>query len=145
MLLENQTPRGKQNPLPAALKQRHAKTCFQIPHLLRDARLRNSEPVGCAAKASRFGNCEKIAKVTNIQRLRHGKRQYCSAGSANAMRSLTAKAPAVAGERLQNSGLIAGQDSASIGKTYWAISKTNTNDFEAHHRRFADCSAGGGL
>src|SRR5207302_7940600 len=83
MLLENQTPRGKQNPLPAALKQRHAKTCFQIPHLLRDARLRNSEPVGSAAKASRFGDREKIAKVTNIQRLRHGKRQYCSAGSAN--------------------------------------------------------------
>src|SRR2546429_8052452 len=99
MLLENQTPRGKQNPLPAALNQRHAKTCFQIPHLLRDARLRNSEPVGCAAKASRFGNCEKIAKVTNIQRLRHGKRQYCSAGSANAMRSLTAKEPARRGGR----------------------------------------------
>src|SRR5438105_15847435 len=74
MLLENQTPRGKQNPLPAALKQRHPKTRFQISHLLRDARLRNSEPAGCAAKASRFGNCEKIAKVTNIQRLRHRRR-----------------------------------------------------------------------
>src|SRR6266436_8772116 len=123
VLLKSQTPWSKQNPLPTSLKQSHAKTRFQIPHLLRNTRLRNSEPVSRAAKASRFGDREKIAKVTNIQRLRHGKRQYCSAGSANAMRSLTAKAPAVAGERLQNSGLIAGQDSASIGKTYWAISK----------------------
>src|SRR5438270_10743049 len=107
MLLENQTPRRKQNPLPAALKQRHAKTCFQIPHLLRDARLRNSEPVSRAAKASSFGDREKIAKVTNIQRLRQGKRQYCSSGAANAMRSLIAKAPAVAGERLHTLGLLA--------------------------------------
>src|SRR5437016_13081603 len=74
MLLENQTPLGKQNPLPAALKQRHPKTRFQISHLLRNTRLRNSEPVSRAAEASRFGNCEKIAKVTNIQRLRHRRR-----------------------------------------------------------------------
>src|SRR5438270_13560884 len=93
MLLENQTPRRKQNPLPAALKQRHAKTCFQIPHLLRDAWLRNSEPVSRAAKASRFGDREKIAEVANVQRLRHGKRQYCSARLRNATRSLAPEAP----------------------------------------------------
>src|SRR4029077_11856772 len=113
MLLENQTPRGKQNPLPSALKQRHAKTCFQIPHLLRDARLRNSEAVGRAHKAARFGAREKVTEVANVQRLRHGKRQYCSAGLRNATSSLAPEAPPR--QRLRSSGLIAGEDSASIG------------------------------
>jgi len=42
--------------------------------LLRNTRLRNSEPVSRAAKASRFGNREKIPEVANVQWLRHGKR-----------------------------------------------------------------------
>src|SRR6476646_7168506 len=69
VLLKNQTPRGKQNPLPTSLKQRHTKTRFQIPHLLRNTRLRNSEPVSRAAKAPRFRDREKIAEVANVQRL----------------------------------------------------------------------------
>src|SRR6266550_8580888 len=73
VLLKNQTSRGKQNPLSTALKQRHAKTRLQIPHLLRNTRLRNSEPVSRPAKASSFGDCEKIAQVADIQRLLHGK------------------------------------------------------------------------
>ena len=73
VLLKNQTSRGKQNPLPTALKQGHSETGFQVPHLLRNTRLRNSEPVSGAAKASRFGDREKIAEVANVQRLRHGR------------------------------------------------------------------------
>src|SRR6266480_1116672 len=74
VLLKNQTALGKQNPLPTALKQRHAKTSLQISHLLRNTRLGNSESVSRAAKASSFGDCEKIAQVADIQRLLHGKR-----------------------------------------------------------------------
>src|SRR5438874_12101236 len=72
MLLKNQTSRRKQNPLSTALKQRHPKIRLQISHLLRNTRLRNSEPVSCTAKASSFGDCKKIAQVADIQRLRHG-------------------------------------------------------------------------
>jgi len=61
VLLKNQTSRRKQNPFSTALKQRHAKTRLQISHLLRNTRLRNSEPVSRTAKASSFGDCEKIA------------------------------------------------------------------------------------
>src|SRR6266516_1744279 len=74
VLLKNQTTWSKQNPLSTSLKQRHAKTRFQIPHLLRNTRLGNSEPVSRAAKASRLGNGKKIAKVADLQRLLHGKR-----------------------------------------------------------------------
>jgi hypothetical protein len=56
MLLKNQTSRRKQNPFSTTLKKRHAKTRFQIPYLLRNTWLRNSEPVSRAAKASRFGD-----------------------------------------------------------------------------------------
>jgi hypothetical protein len=71
VLLKNQTTWSKQNPLSTSLKQRHAKTRFQIPHLLRNTRLGNSEPVSRAAKASRLGNGKKIAKVADLQGLRH--------------------------------------------------------------------------
>jgi hypothetical protein len=74
VLLKNQTSWSEQNPFPTALEQRDAKTRFQIPHLLRNTRLRNPEPVSRAAKASRFGNREKIPEVANVQWLRHGKR-----------------------------------------------------------------------
>src|SRR5947208_5059527 len=74
VLLKIQTPRGKQNPLSSALKQRHAKTRLQISHLLRNTRLGNSESVSRTAKASSFGDCEKITQVADIQRLLHGKR-----------------------------------------------------------------------
>ena len=74
VLLKNQTAWSKQNPFSTALEQRDAKTRFQIPHLLRNTRLRNSEPVSGAAKASRFGNREKIAEVANVQWLRHRRR-----------------------------------------------------------------------
>src|SRR5947208_17130074 len=74
MLLKNQTLRRKQNPLATTLKQRHSKIRLQISHLLRNTRLGNSEPVSRAAKASSFGDCEKIAQVADIQRLLHGKR-----------------------------------------------------------------------
>jgi hypothetical protein len=37
VLLKNQTPWSKQDTLSTALKQGHAKTRFQIPHLLRTA------------------------------------------------------------------------------------------------------------
>ena len=92
MLLENQTPRGKQNPLPAALKQRHPKTRFQISHLLRNTRLRNSQTISRAAKASRLGDREKIAEVANVQRLRHGKRNILRLGGLNATGSLIPQA-----------------------------------------------------
>jgi len=71
VLLKNQTSWSEQNPFPTALEQRHAKTGFQIPHLLRNTRLRNSQPVSRAAKTSRLGNREKIPEMANIQRLRH--------------------------------------------------------------------------
>src|SRR6516162_8835875 len=74
VLLKNQTAWSKQDPLPTPLEQRHAKTRFQIPHLLRNARLRNSEPVSCAAKTSRFSDREEIPEMANVQWLRHGKR-----------------------------------------------------------------------
>src|SRR4029450_8622099 len=73
MLLKNQTSLGKQNPLSPALKQWNAKTHLQISHLLRNTRLGNSEPISSAAKASSFGDCEKITQVADIQRLRHAK------------------------------------------------------------------------
>ena len=72
MLLKNQTSGSEQNPFSTALKQRHAKTRFQIPHLLRNTRLRNSESVSRAAKASRLGDREKIPEMANIQRLDMG-------------------------------------------------------------------------
>jgi hypothetical protein len=74
VLLKNQTSRSEQDPFAATLKQRDAKTDLQIPHLLRNTRLRNSEPVSRAAKASRLGNREKIPKMANVHWLRHGKR-----------------------------------------------------------------------
>jgi hypothetical protein len=74
--------------------------------------LRNPEPVSRPAKASRFGDREKIAEVANVQRLRHGK-EYCPAQIANAIMSLI------------GNGL-----SASIIKTYRPIFKTfNKNAF----------------
>jgi hypothetical protein len=74
VLLKNQTPWSEQNPFPASLEQRHAKARFQIPHLLRNTRLRNSEPVSRAAEASCLGDREKIPEMANVQRFRHGKR-----------------------------------------------------------------------
>jgi len=73
VLLKNQTSRSKQNSSPAALEQRHAKTRFQIPHLLRNTWLGNSEPVSRAAKAPRLGNREKIPEMANVQWLRHAR------------------------------------------------------------------------
>src|SRR6184192_2676146 len=99
VLLKNQTAWSKQNPLPSTLKQRHAKTRFQIPHLLRNTRLRNSQTISRAAKASRMGHSPpplfsrgrrggKIAEVANVQRLRHGKRNILRLGGLNATGSL---------------------------------------------------------
>jgi hypothetical protein len=73
VLLKNQTSWSEQDPFPAALEQRHAKTRFQIPHLLRNTRLRNSEPVSRAAKAPRLGDREKIPEMANVQGLRHAR------------------------------------------------------------------------
>src|SRR5439155_2616962 len=69
VLLKNQTAWSKQNPLPSTLKQRHGKTRFQIPHLLRNTRLRNSQTISRAAKASGLADREKISEVANVQRL----------------------------------------------------------------------------
>jgi hypothetical protein len=66
VLLKNQTSWSEQNPFPTALEQRHSKTRFQIPHLLRNTRLRNSEPVSRAAKAPRLGDREKIPEMANV-------------------------------------------------------------------------------
>src|SRR5262245_34276069 len=74
VLLKNQTSWSEQDPFPATLKQRDAKTDLQIPHLLRNTGLRNSEPVSRTAKASRLSDREKIPEMTNVQRVRHGKR-----------------------------------------------------------------------
>jgi hypothetical protein len=73
MLLKNQTPGSEQDPFSTPLEQRHAKAGFQIPHLLRNIWLGNSEPVSRTAKASRLGDREEIPEMTNVQRLRHGK------------------------------------------------------------------------
>jgi hypothetical protein len=73
VLLKNQTSWSEQDPFPTALEQRHAKTRFQIPHLLRNTRLRNSEPVSRAAKTPRLGDREKIPEMANIQGLRHAR------------------------------------------------------------------------
>jgi hypothetical protein len=80
VLLKNQTSWSEQNPFPPALEQRHAKTRFQIPHLLRNTRLRNSEPVSRAAKASRLGNRKKIAEVADVERLQHERRNIVRRG-----------------------------------------------------------------
>jgi hypothetical protein len=74
VLLKNQTSGRKQNPLSTALKQRHAKTRLQISHLLRNTRLRNSQPVSRTAKVASFSDCKKVAQVSDIQRLLHWKR-----------------------------------------------------------------------
>jgi hypothetical protein len=66
MFLKNQTAWSKQNSLPAALKQGHAKSRFQIPHLLRDTRLRDSQAVSRPAEVPRFGDREKIAEVADV-------------------------------------------------------------------------------
>jgi hypothetical protein len=66
VLLKNQTPWSKQNPFPTPLEQRHAQTGFQVPHLLRNTRLGNAEPVSGATKASRLGDREKIAEMANV-------------------------------------------------------------------------------
>jgi len=73
VFLKNQASWSEQDSFPATLKQRDPKTDFQIPHLLRNTRLRNSEPVSRAAKASRLGNREKIPEMANVHWLRHGK------------------------------------------------------------------------
>ena len=73
VLLKNQTARGKQDPFSTTLKQRHAEGRFQIPHLLRNTWLRNSEPVSRAAKAPRLGDREKIPEMANVQGLRHAR------------------------------------------------------------------------
>src|SRR4029077_7004356 len=70
VLLKNQTSWSKQNPSPTALEERHAKSRFQIPHLLGNARLQNPEPVSRTAKASRLGNGKKIPEMANVQWLR---------------------------------------------------------------------------
>src|SRR5437763_16503493 len=70
--LKNQGVLSKQAPVGAGLRQRHAKTCLQIAHLLRHARLRNSQAVSGPAEVSRFGDREKIAEVADVQSLRHG-------------------------------------------------------------------------
>src|SRR5574338_368623 len=72
MLLENQTAGSKQDPFSTPLEQRHAKTGFQIPHLLRDIWLGDPEPISRTAKASRLGDGEEIPEMTNVQWLRHG-------------------------------------------------------------------------
>jgi hypothetical protein len=66
VLLKNQTSGSEQDPFATTLEQRHAKTGFQIPHLLRNTRLRNSEPISRTAKASRFSDREKIAEMANV-------------------------------------------------------------------------------
>jgi hypothetical protein len=129
MFLENQTSRSKQDPLSAPLKQRNAKTSLQISHLLRNARLGDSEPVGRPAKASRFGDREEIPQVTNVQGVLHGKMNIARRA-----------------RQMQSGSLIAGKSSASIGRTYCAISKTfeKAHDCEIHYLRFADSSAADG-
>jgi hypothetical protein len=73
VLLKNQTSWSEQNAFPTALEQRHAKSRFQIPHLLRNTRLRNSEPVSRATKVACLGDREKIPEMANIQWLRHAR------------------------------------------------------------------------
>src|SRR5437667_10647499 len=92
VLLKNQAPWSKQNPLPSTLKQRHAKTRFQIPHLLRNTRLRNSQTISRAAKASGFGDREKIAEMANVPRFRHGKRNLLRLGGLNTTGSVIPQA-----------------------------------------------------
>src|SRR5439155_10457900 len=111
VLLKNQTSWSEQDPFPTALEQRDAKTRFQVPHLLRNTRLRNSEPVSRAAKASRFGNREKIPEVANVQWLRHRRRNIVRRTWEMQSGACPRKRP----------GLIADENSACIGKTYRAI------------------------
>jgi hypothetical protein len=108
VLLENLTPRRKQNPFPTPLKESHPKIHFQIPHLLRNTRLRNSEPVSRSAEASCLGDRKKVAETANVQGFRHVEKEYCSASSPNATSSLTSVLFKIDCR----------QDLASIGKTY---------------------------
>jgi hypothetical protein len=85
--------------------------------------LRNSEPISCAAEASCFRNRQKVAKMTNVQRLRHANKNIVRRAREMQSDSWTK----VFGPR-KHSGLIEAQNSAFIGKTYRAISET----FERH-------------
>src|ERR1700741_2199125 len=69
VLLKNDSGRSEKNAFAAALKKRNAQPGFQIAHLLRDARLRNPEPVRRAAEAAGLGHGEEIAKVADFHRL----------------------------------------------------------------------------
>jgi hypothetical protein len=73
MFLENQASGSKQNPFASTLEQGNSQSRFQIAHLLGDAWLRYSETIGCAAKAARPRDGQKITQVTNLNGIRnHG-------------------------------------------------------------------------
>jgi len=66
MFLKNETPWSQQNSLPTALKQRYAKTRFQISHLLLNTWLRDSKAVSRPADFTGFADPEKIAEVADV-------------------------------------------------------------------------------
>jgi hypothetical protein len=63
VLLKTQTRRGERDTLALTLKKNRPQTGLQIPHLLRNGRLRNPESLGRSAEVSGNGRFEKVAQL----------------------------------------------------------------------------------
>src|SRR5215472_4148982 len=145
VLLKNEAPWSKQNAFATALKERYAKTCFQIPNLLRNTRLRNSEPVSGAAKASRFGDRKKIAEMTNVQRLRHGKRNIVRRACQMQSASLSLRATARENLFRLDYGSRFCLHRQNLLRYFQNLEMCNDFEKPSYRRRFLKCSAGGGM
>src|SRR5581483_2567314 len=71
VFLENLSARRKQNAFSAALEKRDAQLRLEIAHLLRDARLRDAEPIRRAAETAGLGDSEEVAEVPDVERIVH--------------------------------------------------------------------------
>jgi hypothetical protein len=67
VLLKDLAGGGEEDALSASLEQVHPQNRFQVPHLLRDIRLRNAEPVGRPAEAAGFSHREEITQVADFE------------------------------------------------------------------------------
>src|SRR5438034_8431002 len=82
VFLKNQAGGSEQDPFASTLEQGNSKARFQIAHLLGDGGLRNSKPVGRAAKAARLGHRQEVVQMANLRRIR------CHRGSSMTSRAL---------------------------------------------------------
>src|SRR5436190_13431472 len=71
VFLKDQARGGEQNAFSPALEERHPETRLEIAHLLRDARLGNSQAIRRPAEATGLGYGQEVAQVANLQRVMH--------------------------------------------------------------------------